>query len=170
MKKFAIQTIFLMVVIMAGLYFTFQGDTGFITMPFTSGSATTSNPTSSANKLKIKDIVLNIDVADTTALRAKGLGGREEIPADYGMLFIFPEVKKHRFWMKGMKVNIDMLFIKDAKVVDLLRNIPAPTDNTKDENLPIYEPIVPVDMVLEVQAGFIDQHSIQVGDQVFLIQ
>ncbi len=171
MKKFIIQIVFLTMVILAGLYFTFQGDpNSIIKIPGTNSGDNTTLPTTDINKLKIKDTTLNIDIADTPALRTQGLGGRDSLADDYGMLFVFSEEKKHRFWMKGMKVNLDMIFIKDAKVVDLLRNVPAPQGNIKDENLPIYEPVVPIDMVLEVQAGFINKHSIQVGDQVFLLQ
>ncbi len=172
MKKFAIQMVFLVIVIFTGLYFTFKGDpSSVIRLPI--GNSATDSATqagSNASQLKIKDTVIQIDVADTTALRAQGLGGREVIPDDYGMLFIFPETKKHRFWMKGMKTNIDMIFIRQAKVVDMLANVPKPSQGVKDENLPIYEPIVPIDMVLETQSGFIAKHSIQVGDQVFLIE
>jgi len=57
------------------------------------------------------------EIVTTQAAQAKGLGGRSEIPSDYGMLFVFPEKAKQSFWMKDMLVPIDILWIADDGVV-----------------------------------------------------
>lgn len=120
-------------------------------------------------QVKIKDTILNVEVADTPGKRSKGLSGRESLATGSGMLFVFPEEKKYQFWMKEMKFPIDFIFIKDGKVVDLLNNASPPNPNQKAETLPIYQPIVPINMMLEVNAGFIQANSIKVGDLVFLV-
>ncbi len=125
---------------------------------------------STAHQIKIGNIYLNIEIADTPELRSKGLGGRDSLPADSGMLFVFPKESKYQFWMRGMKFPLDFIFIRQGKVVDLLRNVQPPLDGQKDSTLPIYAPVVPVDMMLEVNTGFIDTNGIRVGDQVFLVE
>ena len=47
----------------------------------------------------IKDEAFTLDVAADEASRTLGLGGRETIPADGGMIFIFPRAEQQRFWM-----------------------------------------------------------------------
>ena len=69
-----------------------------------------------------------------------------------------------------MKFSLDLIFIRKGRVVDLLRNVLPPTPGQKDSELSIYAPIVPIDMMLEVNSGFIDARGIRIGSQIFLIQ
>lgn len=121
-------------------------------------------------QIKVGEAFINIEVADTQVLRTKGLSSRDSLASDSGMLFIFPETKKHRFWMKGMKFSLDFIFINEGKVVDLLRNVPPPLPKQADNSLPVYEPVAVINMMLETNSGFIDAHNIKVSDNVFLIQ
>jgi len=50
------------------------------------------------------------DIAETPEQIAKGLGGRKGLGPNEGMLFIMPEVKIQRFWMKGVTFQLDLLF------------------------------------------------------------
>lgn len=162
MKKFGIQLAILLIIIFGALYFSFnQGMLSGI-MP--------QSAVSGQSKIKINNTVVNIEVADTPAERSQGLGGRDKIATDAGMLFIFPEAGKYQFWMKGMKFPLDFIFIRDGKIVDLLSQIPPPSAEVPGSTLPVYEPTVPVDMLLEVNGGFAGANGIKMGDQVFLVQ
>jgi uncharacterized membrane protein (UPF0127 family) len=89
-----------------------------------------------------------IEIADTTAKRVEGLSGRDPIPDDYGMLFIFPSDKPQTFWMKDMKEPIDMIWIADdGSIAGITANV-APS--TYPETFPSPEP---VRYVLETRAG-----------------
>lgn len=118
-----------------------------------------------ANKVQLR-----VEIADDRSKRTTGLGGRESLATDSGMLFVFDNPSKHRFWMKGLKFPLDFIWISGDRVVDLLPNIPPPEANTADENLPAYGPVVPVDKVLEVNAGFVAGFNIRVGDKIELIR
>ena len=72
--------------------------------------------------------------------------------------------------MKGMNFPLDFIFIRDGKVVDIIPNVQPPLPNQPDSNLPVYEPTVSINMMLEVSAGFVAAHSIKLGDQVYLIK
>lgn len=101
---------------------------------------------------------ITADLALTPAERALGLSGREALDGQHGMLFIFDQAQTPTFWMKGMKISIDIIWLQDGKIIDL------------DENLPIdrqlYRPSAPINQVLEVRSGFIFDHSLKIGDQL----
>lgn len=161
MKKFFVQAVFLIIVIGASLYYATYG-TG--NLPFKPSQPKYSNT------VLIGNTTVNVDVADTQDKRAKGLGGRENLASNSGMLFVFDKADKYGFWMKGMKIALDFIWIKDGVVVDLLKNIQPPTPNQPDTSLPVYMPNQPVNMVLEVNSGFVDSHNIKVGDSVKFVK
>ena len=110
---------------------------------------------------------LKLEVVSTPQKITLGLSGRDEIGAD-GMLFIFDQPKTPRFWMKEMKFDLDMIWIKDMKIVEITENVPAPDSSTPLNQLPTYGPSQPIDMVLEIKAGKSNQWELEVGDEVVL--
>lgn len=105
------------------------------------------------------------EVADTPDARMKGLSGRLSLPEFGGMLFVFEKPGFAGIWMKDMKFPIDILWIRNGKVVDMKENVPPPQLGISSD-LPIYYPTVPADFILEVNGGFSNSHSIQIGDRV----
>jgi len=65
------------------------------------------------NTASLGGVSLRIDYATTNAERERGLNGRENVPYDYAMLFIFPIEGKYGFWMKDMLVPIDIFWLDD---------------------------------------------------------
>lgn len=89
-----------------------------------------------------------VEVVSTPASRQKGLSGRKEIPQDYGMLFIFPTLGAHGFWMKDMHVAIDIIWLSDTG------NILGIEENVSPDTYPnVFYPPEPVRYVLETRAG-----------------
>ena len=66
------------------------------------------------------------DVADNMFTRAKGLSGRAVLAADEAMLFVFPLAWRYSFWMKDMKFNLDIVWIRNGAIVDVSENVLAP--------------------------------------------
>lgn len=94
--------------------------------------------------------------------QAKGLGNRPGLEQGRGMLFIYKDCQIRKFWMKDMKFNLDIIWLKDDKVVGLAENVPAPDPNEK----PISVSSPPeVNYVLEVNAGFAEKNNIKINDQ-----
>lgn len=120
-------------------------------------------------EIKIGTKSLLVEVSDTQETRNKGLSGRETLGENEGMLFVFESKNiKPAFWMKDMKFSIDIIWIKDNKVAQITKEIPAPTPGTEDRNLPLYIPDAPIDYVLEVNSGFSDKNEIKAGDPIDL--
>lgn len=162
MKKFWIQMVALSLIIFGGFYYYSNPSMFYTFFP--------NNVPTPKTELKVGENILQIEIADTADKRAKGLSEREVLATNSGMLFVFDEAQQYQFWMKGMKISIDIIFINGGKVVDLLKNVPPPTSNQKDSDLPKLSPIVPVDMVLEVNSNYIDLHGIKINDTVTLVK
>lgn len=112
--------------------------------------------------LKINDTLINVELAETIEKQVRGLSGLEKIDPNYGMLFYFSDYKMRNFWMDGMLFPIDIIWIVDDKIIAIDKNIPIPTK----EPLKMYPSPSPVNLVLEVAAGFTDKNNIRVGDKV----
>ncbi len=104
---------------------------------------------------------VEVDIASTEPKREKGLSGRESLGEFEGMLFLHDQKARYSYWMKDMKISLDFVWIDDNIIVDITENVP-PEDIPKT----YYSAAVPVDKVLEVNAGFIKEHLIRVGDKL----
>lgn len=109
------------------------------------------------------DILLTVDVAGTTQTREQGLSGRTSLGDDEGMLFLFGTKQRYSFWMKGMRIPIDILWIDEGRIVDVSVDVPVPGP---DGHLTTYRPSMPVDTVLEVPAGFVALNEVRIGATV----
>lgn len=119
-------------------------------------------------KIKIKNQEITIDVARTEEERRIGLSKYETIAPDFGMLFVVPQNSKPKFWMKGMKFPIDIIWIDDGKIVKINDNVPILKRNLQDTQIPTYAPDNPVDFVLEIAAGTAKKRNFVVGDDIFI--
>lgn len=109
------------------------------------------------------------ETVKTREAMARGLSGRTSMHENQGMLFDYGKRSNVTpgFWMPDMKFNLDILWIKDNKIIGVAQNIPAPKN--KDEKLPLYYPPSPVDSVLELNSGWIEKNNIHFGDTVTVI-
>lgn len=120
-------------------------------------------PDSSLRTIQLVGKMIEVMVADTPETRAKGLGGREGLAQDEGMLFIFDSDAKYPFWMKDMQFPIDILWISDkGEVVDIRENVLLSTYPA------VFAPNSPARYVLELPAGFAKENGVSVGEIVRL--
>ena len=114
-------------------------------------------------KLSIEGKIFTYDLAITPQEHERGLSGRDPLPENHGMLFVFEHKEQFAFWMKEMKFSLDMIWIDDNKIVDISKNVPIPTAG---QRLPIYSPKQVVNRVFEVNAGTADRLGLKEGDSV----
>jgi len=70
-------------------------------------------------------VSIKAEVADTPALRERGLMFREKLPEGTGMLFLFSEVAPHRFWMKNVTIPLDMIWLDaNKRIIYILNSVP----------------------------------------------
>lgn len=116
----------------------------------------------SHGKVVMGEVKVKVEVVREPAEMAKGLGGRDGLEENHGMLFVFETPGEPAFWMKDMKFPIDIIWIMGDEVVDIAPNLPV----VAAEFLSTYQPKEPANYVLEVNAGFVKEHGIKVGDSI----
>lgn len=103
---------------------------------------------------------LMVQVADDPAEREEGLIGKLSLNDDEGMLFLLGEPSRPIFWMKDMQTPIDLVWVMDDRVVGWIEHLPP------DNGEQTYRPALFVEAVLELPAGWIVDHDLEVGDPV----
>ena len=93
--------------------------------------------------------------------------GRASLESDEGMLFIFPGETSPGFWMQGMLISLDLIWIDSRlNVVGVTANVPP---HSGSGSPPTYHPPQPVLYVLEVAAGITEELGIVPGSLVDLV-
>lgn len=113
--------------------------------------------------VEINNVKIPVEVVRTQAEVEKGLSGRASLDAESGMLFVFAKPDYYRFWMPDMNFPIDIIWIKDDRIVEISPNVSNKFD---PKNPKFYTPPQPADRVLEVNAGFAKNKNIKVNDVV----
>lgn len=104
---------------------------------------------------------LNIEIADNDYETETGLMYRKGMEDNQGMLFVFNEEAMHSFYMKNTEFPLDLIFIKsDMSVASVQENAVAFNENSLSSK-------VPVQYVLEVNAGLVEKWGLAVGDSIF---
>lgn len=106
-----------------------------------------------------------LEVARSPREQQIGLMFREELAGDRGMLFPFDPPRVARFWMKNVSIALDMLFLRDGKVVYIAAEVPP----CERDPCPSYGPDRRVDRVLELRGGRAAELGVEVGDRVEVV-
>lgn len=117
------------------------------------------NRNSNTDILQINGRSFLLQVAKTEQQRELGLGNRASLPADQGMLFIFPQVQPECFWMKDMYFSLDMVWINANKQVVYIKHDVSPSTYPDS-----FCPTQPVAYVIELNAGMTDNTGMRVGE------
>ena len=113
-------------------------------------------------KIRVGTTEFYVEIAATSEEKMKGLGGREILEPNTGMVFPYDHKEEYSFWMKGMQFPLDFVWIADQIVVDLTENVQPTTSG----EITTVKPKLPVNQILELNAGDIKKHNIQIGDSV----
>lgn len=117
--------------------------------------------------VSIDDKIIQVEVANTKDAREAGLSQRATLDQNSGMLFVFDDKGvSPEFWMKGMLIPLDIIWVSNGKVVHIDHNAQVPKNGTPDSQLKVYSAPQPVDYVLEVNAGYTATNNILEGDSI----
>ncbi len=108
--------------------------------------------------------VVAAEVAQTLRQKMRGLAGRTSLPAGKGMLFLFSRPGRYAFWMWGMRLSLDIVWLRRGMVVHITHRAPPLRWATlrSCRNL-FYVPPERVDAVLEIAAGECERMGIRRG-------
>ena len=112
---------------------------------------------------------IDLEVALNPEQQRLGLMQRPALPSLRGMWFPFSTPQPQRFWMFNTLAPLDMIFVRDGRVLDLVRAVPtcavlpcrsyaADADGNGRADF--------VDGVIEIGAGEAERLGIGIGDPV----
>ncbi|MFT3724352.1 MAG: DUF192 domain-containing protein [Hyphomonadaceae bacterium] len=108
-----------------------------------------------------KTHVFQVEVAATPEARAKGLTGRDTLAKDHGLLVDYRTVKQaEAITMKGVKVELDMLFIGADGTVNAITAGARPGSQRQ------IAPVSSAAAVLEIAGGQAAALGLKPGDKV----
>lgn len=102
------------------------------------------------------------ELAQTPKQWYKGLSNHSPLASNQGMLFLFPDSSDRVFVMRDMLFPLDIVFIKDHRIINLYHNLAPEGANPKTT----YHSGGPADTVLEIPAGRSRDCLLGVGSQV----
>jgi uncharacterized membrane protein (UPF0127 family) len=102
---------------------------------------------------------IKVEVAQTQQEHATGLMWRTTMPANEGMLFIFPRAGQQCFWMKNTLLPLSIAFIDDSGRIVNLDEMQPKTENPHCSTQPVR-------FVLEMNKGWFKKHGFKPGDQI----
>ncbi|MCC6240111.1 MAG: DUF192 domain-containing protein [Phycisphaerales bacterium] len=99
-----------------------------------------------------------LEIADQPRQRETGLMHRPSMPADHGMIFVFPDDQPRSFWMKNTHIPLDILFIAfDGTIVQIDQMQPV-TGTAQTYRLARY--------VIELNLGAVEKTGVKPGDKL----
>ena len=120
--------------------------------------------------IKVDDVPLQVQIADTEPRRARGLMFQDALPYDQGMIFVFDQPGLYSLWMLNMQFSLDMIwFDENGNVVHIEKDVP-PCKAALE--IATCQSVVPDDealYVLEVTSGFIDQNNVTKDSKLSII-
>ncbi len=101
----------------------------------------------------------SLEVAADDMSRELGLMNRDHMPADQGMIFVFPDSADRNFWMKNTLIPLDIVFIDaGGKVVSTHTMKPLDETTTPSDGEAKY--------AVELNAGEVAADGIKKGEPV----
>jgi len=109
-----------------------------------------------------------LELALTEPKRRRGLMHREHLPADRGMLFVFPDEAVREFWMRNTRIDLDIIFLDRTGRIVNTDTMTAPADvafNVEPDRARSGEP---AQFVIELNRGAVHRLGLERGDRLDL--
>jgi len=109
----------------------------------------------------INGAIYQLEIAQTRQQLQFGLMGRTSMPKNKGMLFVFPQFRRHGIWMKNMLIPLTVVWLdKQLTVIAVKKLLPCQT-----KECPVAEPPISSAYVVELNAN----SQLDVGDKLKII-
>ena len=102
---------------------------------------------------------ISADVAASYDSRARGLMGREAMPANAGMVFVYEQKATHCMWMRNTLIPLSVAFLdEDGVIINIAQMSPQSDDSHCATR--------PARFALEMNAGWFDAKGFGAGDRI----
>ena len=106
--------------------------------------------------------LLKLEYATTGQQWERGLSGRDNMPDDVGMLFVFDKPSEQCMWMKDMRFSLDMIWLNENKRIEKIEK------NVSPDTYPGSFCAQNSKYVLELKPDTVDRLGFNVGDSIQL--
>jgi len=144
------------------------GVVGVLTIPADSKLVEVKFPRGS---IKLDDVVLNVQIAETDAQKTRGLMFQNEMPYDQGMIFVFDQEQVIPIWMLNMQFPLDIIwFDSNGNVVHIEKNIQPCKSVVETVTCTVKNADgKQAKYVLEVTSGFVDKYRVNQNSKLQII-
>ncbi len=111
---------------------------------------------------------VEVDLAISPFQQQLGLGYRNGLDENTGMLFVGTVSQPRTFWMKGMRFCIDIIWIENGEIIGAAESVCPDPAGTADSERERYHSDEPATHVLEMPAGWLQENGYGKGTQVDL--
>jgi len=109
----------------------------------------------------INGAIYQLEIAQTRQQLQFGLMGRTSIAKNKGMLFVFPQFRRHGIWMKNMVIPLTVAWLdKQLNIIAVKKLIPC-----QSKECPVAKPPISSAYVVELNAN----SQLNIGDKLKLI-
>jgi len=112
-------------------------------------------------KATINNKKYTLEVARTEEEKRKGLGKRDSLGKNSGMIFIYDSSEYLQFWMKDTLVPLQILFVNKCEIVDIAE-MTVEGDPTNPQK--IYKSKVVADRAIELNSSSVPENI--VGEKI----
>jgi uncharacterized membrane protein (UPF0127 family) len=110
----------------------------------------------------IGEKIIQLEVANTQALRSKGLMGVESLKDNQGMIFIWPGAGRRCMWMKDTYVELSVAFVnREKKIVEIFDLEPGSLDSVCSVNRDIIAAV-------EMKKGWFAKNKVKLSSKIVL--
>jgi uncharacterized membrane protein (UPF0127 family) len=109
--------------------------------------------------MRIGNKTFTLEIANKNEDRFRGLMYRDAMPADHGMIFVFPDVAPRSFWMKNTRIPLDILYLdENGTVVSIHQMQPYVLTGTHSD--------APAKYAIELNAGAAAAAGVHASDHL----
>ena len=102
---------------------------------------------------------IEAEVAADQPNRMQGLMMRKSMPANHGMLFVFPQAERHCMWMRNTLLPLSVAFLDDQGRILNIENMQPQTENN-------HCAAAPARFALEMNRGWFADKGIKPGQRI----
>ncbi|MDQ3044785.1 MAG: DUF192 domain-containing protein [Chloroflexota bacterium] len=124
------------------------------------------SPRRTEERIQVGSHEIDVELALTSEERRLGLGYREGLAPESGMLFINEPASPASFWMKGMRFCLDIIWIEGGQIVGAAESVCPDPEGTADADRATFLSPGPVQYILEMPAGWLEDHDYGQGTPV----